>query len=86
MSQPAAEQATIAHLLGRIDQLTHAVQALCTLAGARLGRQQLAERWGIHRNTLAARMDTDRTIPRPGKDGKWLLSEIIEWEQHHAGH
>lgn len=86
MSQPVPDQATIAQLMGRIDQLTQAVQSLCTIAGARLTRQQLADRWGIHRNTLIARLENDRTIPRPSKDGKWLLSEVIEWEQHRAGH
>ena len=44
----------------------------------------LAERMGVHRNTLAKRLTTDRDFPRPGRDGKWLLSEVIEWEQRQS--
>lgn len=86
MSSTTPEQVTIARLMGRIDLLTQTIQTLCTIAGARLNRQQLCDRWGIHRNTLTTRIDGDRTIPRPGKDGRWLLSEIIEWEQQRDGH
>ena len=66
--------------------LTTAVQMLCTQSGTRLNVQQLADRLGVHRNTVTARLKTDRTMPRPGKDGKWLLSEIIEWEQRQHQH
>ena len=67
-------------LMHHISQLTSAVQAMAKITGTRLTRQQLCSRLGIHRNTLAKRID-DPTFPKPGKDGKWLLSEIIEWEQ-----
>lgn len=67
-------------MMQRIEQLTTAVQSLTAMMGARLSRQQLCERLGIHRNTLARRM-TEPGFPLPGSDGKWLLSEVIEWER-----
>ena len=69
-----------AALLERIDKLTSAMQLLAGMMGARLTRQQLADRLGIHRNTIATRLE-QRGFPRPCSDGKWLLSEIVEWEQ-----
>lgn len=69
-----------AKLLQRIDSLTTALETMARMLGTRLDRAQMAERLGIHRNTLARRM-AEPGFPRPGKDGKWLLSEVIEWEQ-----
>ncbi len=70
-----------AQLVDQVRQLKSAVQLMASMLGTRLDRAQLAERMGVHRNTLAKRLATDTTLPRPGKDGKWLLSEVIEWEQ-----
>lgn len=47
--------------------------------GTRLTRAEVCERLGIHRNTLKTYRD-ERGFPSPGRDGKWLLSEVIEWE------
>lgn len=66
----------------QIKMLTSAVQHLSACLGTRLSREQMCDRIGVHRNTLARYMDQDTSFPRPGKDGKWLLSEVIEWEQH----
>lgn len=66
-------------LLQRVDTLTWAVQMLASRVGQRLSRADVCERLGIHRNTLATYM-RERGFPSPGKDGKWLLSEVIEWE------
>lgn len=68
-------------LLERIDKMSSAMQLMASMLGTRLDRGQLADRMGVHRNTLAKRLATDHTFPRPGRDGKWLLSEVIEWEQ-----
>ena len=65
----------------RIDTLANAVQLMAAMLGTRIDREQFAQRLGVHRNTLRNRLATDRTMPRPGKDGRWLLSEIVEWEQ-----
>lgn len=48
--------------------------------GDRLNCEEFARFLGIHRNTLRRRLETDHTMPRPGKDGKWLLQEVIEWQ------
>lgn len=69
-----------AQLLQRIDSLTTAVETMARMLGTRLDRAQMAERMGVHRNTLARRL-AEPGFPRPGADGKWLLSEVIEWEQ-----
>lgn len=68
-------------LLERIDKLASAVRLMASMLGTRLDREQFAQRLGVHRNTLRHRLATDRTIPRPGRDGRWLLSEIVEWER-----
>lgn len=68
-------------LAARIDRLTSAVHTLTAMLGARLTREQLAQRLGIHRNTLRMRLQKDPSFPRSGADGRWLLSEIVEWEQ-----
>lgn len=68
-----------AAILERLDQLTATVGRLATLMGARLTRAELCERLKIHRNTLKS-WERDGKIPTPGADGRWLLSEIVEWE------
>ena len=80
MQDAAMEQDHIAELSAKIDILTGVVRALCNQSGARITRQQLAERLGVHRNTLANMLERDRRMPRPSKDGKWLLSDVIAWE------
>ncbi|MDR0216119.1 MAG: hypothetical protein LBJ15_19275 [Comamonas sp.] len=74
------EQNQIAELSAKIEILTGAVRALCNQAGARIGRQQLADRLGVHRNTVANMLERDRRMPRPSRDGKWLLADVIAWE------
>lgn len=71
---------TEARLIDEVRQLKSAVQFMASMLGTRLDRGQLAERMGVHRNTLTKRLTTDRTMPRPGTDGKWLLTEVIQWE------
>ncbi len=56
-------------------------QALISLTGTRLTREQLAERLCVHYNTIPNWMKHDVLFPRPDRYGKWLLSEVIEWEQ-----
>ena len=70
----------LAELKEQLDILTHAVKALSVQHGGRLNRQQFADRLGIHRNTLKSFLDRDHLMPRPGDDGKWMLTEIIDWE------
>jgi len=64
----------------KLDGLTNAVIMMAAMTGARLTRAAMRERLGIHDTTLARRLATDRNFPRPGPDGKWLLSKVMEWE------
>jgi len=68
---------TIAH---HLQILTSAVLALTQQQGVRLTRAGLCERLGVHRNTLATWLETDRNFPRPDKSGKWLLADVVKWE------
>lgn len=79
-------QAQIQLQLQQLQQLTSAMTHMAACLGTRLNRDQMCDRLDVHRNTLARRMDQDRTFPRPGKDGRWLLSEVIEWEQRQHQH
>lgn len=68
-------------LMQRIESLTTAVQLMATSLGQRLTREQLCERMGIHRNTLA-KLVKDPRFPAPDRTGKFLLSDVIAYEQN----
>lgn len=68
-------------LLEKFDALSKAVMFMAQQNGQRLSRADLCERLNIHRNTLAKRLE-DPTFPRPDVNGKWLLSEVLDWELH----
>ena len=70
---------TEAAILERLDSLTAAFVAMAKLTGARLTRAQMCERLQISGKTLTDRVRRG-LVPTPGKDGKWLLSEVVEWE------
>jgi len=63
----------------RIDALTRAVAELVQTIGPRLTREQLCQRRGIHRNTLAGLIERG-IVPRPDVHGRFLLAEVIEYE------
>lgn len=63
-----------------MDDLSASVILMAKALGTRLSREQMCERLKVHRNTLARRLQ-EPGFPQPGKDGRWLLSEVIEWEQ-----
>lgn len=62
-----------------LRHLRDAVLLMARTMGTRLDRAQVAERLGVHRNTLA-RYIREQQFPAPGRDGKWLLTEILQWE------
>lgn len=66
-------------ILNRLDSLTQGFANLARLMGARLSRQEVLDRLDIHRNTLRTYIN-EKGFPKPGKDGKWLLAEVVEWE------
>lgn len=65
-------------ILERFDRLE---QMIARLAGERLTRAQMLTRYGISSNTLTARVRKG-DVPTPGKDGKWLLEEVLKWERN----
>lgn len=67
-----------------VTSLQSQMQQFVAAKGERLNCDEFARFLGIHRNTLRRRLDTDHTMPRPGKDGKWLLQEVIEWQSRHG--
>lgn len=63
--------------------LTDLVAAMADMIGPRVTRAQMLERLRVSSNTLTAGVSNGR-YPKPANDGKWLLSEVIEWEKNHA--
>lgn len=51
------------------------------LLGIRLDQEAMASRLGVTKRTLYNRIQSG-TVPRPGTDGKWLLSSVMEWENN----
>lgn len=70
------EAAAIQELSRNVRDLQETV---LTLLNRRLSRQDLADRMGITTKTLAKRIDAGQ-VPQP-TNGKWLLSEVVEWER-----
>lgn len=66
-------------LRSQIEALTKAVVYLAQQQGARITRHQMCERLGISGKTLTDRVRRG-VVPSPATDGKWLFSEILEWE------
>ena len=66
-------------IVRQLETLTSAVQLMARKLGERLTHAEVCERLGIHRNTLRRYIE-ERGFPTPGKDGKWLLEEVIAWE------
>lgn len=70
---------TDAAVAEELRSMRETINTLVRFIGPRLTREQLCQRLDISRNTLTKRIEQGQ-CPRPGKDGKWLLSEIVEWE------
>lgn len=70
---------TTEQLSQEIAALHQKVDALLNALGPRITREQLAQRRGVHRNTIAALIDRG-TIPRPDVNGRFLLSEVLAFE------
>ncbi|MDM0007898.1 hypothetical protein QTI51_24595 [Variovorax sp. J22G73] len=78
-SKPVRQLGAKREILRRLDTATSALVGLARSGGARLTRAEMCERLGVSSNTLTARIRRG-DVPTPGKDGKWLLAELIEWE------
>lgn len=73
---------TEAAIAERLERLQTTVETLCALIGTRLTRSEVLTRLRVSEKTLRERVRRGE-YPSPGKDGKWLLSEIVEWESRH---
>ena len=62
-----------------LSQLRSAVMLMARQKGTRLTRAQVCERIGRCSKTLTV-MVRRGDFPSPADDGRWLLSEILEWE------
>lgn len=73
---PGAQLQEILHRLDRIEAL---IVRFARVRGDRLTRAEMCERLGVTSHTITYRMRRGE-LPKPGADGRWLLSEVIEWE------
>lgn len=67
----------------RVESLTDATSQITKHLGTRLTRTEVLKRLGVSHPTLNKLM-AEKRFPRPGRDAKWLLCEIIEWEADYA--
>ena len=66
-------------IAAELRSLRETVLTLMRYVGPRLSREQICTRLSITRTTLTRRVATGQFL-RPMADGKWLLSEVVEWE------
>ena len=67
-------------IMQRLDALQSALHLLTKTIGSRLTREQLCARRAIHRNTLPDLIKSG-VVPRPDVNGRFLLDEVLEYEQ-----
>ena len=68
--------------MSEIELLTREVRSLrLLLLGTRINKTAMAERLGITLGTLQSRIKRG-DVPAPGRDGKWLLADVLEWESN----
>ena len=66
-------------LKDEVTALKEVVMLMARVKGERLTSAQVVERVGRTRQTLTT-MIRRGDFPAPCTDGRWLLSEIMEWE------
>ncbi|MFV0677883.1 hypothetical protein [Variovorax sp. tm] len=66
-------------ILRRLARIEFTLLQIVRMRGLRLTRAEMCERLGVTSHTITFRVRRGE-LPRPGADGKWLLSEVIEWE------
>lgn len=84
MSAQQTEQIPAAAIMAELQYLRETIAQLCSINGARLSREQVCERLGVHRSTIKRYIDTG-IFPAPGRDGSWALADIIRWEGQRMG-
>lgn len=66
-----------------LERFNRLEQLIARLAGERLTRDEMCKRLQVVSKTLTDRVRRG-VVPSPCSDGKWLLSEILEWESREA--
>ena len=84
MSAQHPDQIPAAAIVAELRSLRETIAQLCSINGARLSREQVCERLGVHRSTIKRYIDTG-IFPAPGRDGRWALADIIRWEGQRMG-
>ncbi len=79
VAEMSAHLATPDMLMASLKEVQATLMLLCRMQGAMLTRRQMLERYDVCNKTLNARVARG-TLPKPGADGKWLLSEVMEFE------
>lgn len=72
-------EAELQALRAEVGALKEAVTLMARIKGERLTTAQVEERIGRTRQTIMA-MVRRGDFPEACKDGRWLLSDILEWE------
>jgi len=67
-------------ILERFDRLE---RLIAKLHGERLTREEMVGRLRISGKTLTDRVRRG-IVPSPGSDGKWLLTEVMDWESRQS--
>jgi len=75
---------SIEQLHREITDLKSMVHTLLVQQGEWLSTEQVCQRLGCSRSTLH-RYALAQGFPARGKSGKYLLSEVIEWERQKLG-
>lgn len=70
--------------IDELRKLRSEVEEVRKMLRMRLTRQQVCERLGVHRNTLASYI-RDGRFPPPSRDGRWSLTDVLEWERVRMG-
>ena len=70
-------------ILERLERIETYMMTAARVRGDRLTRAEMCERLRISGKTLTDRVRRG-VAPSPCSDGKWLLSEILEWESREA--
>lgn len=56
---------------------------MAKILGTRLDKEAMANRLGVTTRTLYNRIQAG-SVPRPGPDGKWLVADVMAWEEEQS--